>query len=214
MTATPHVGAPIARTGADPGEAEAGMVLLHGRGATAEDILTLADELRHPDFAYLAPQAAGQTWYPYSFLVPLEHNQPHLDSALALVGRLVESLETAGLERERIVLLGFSQGACLALEWALRHPRRYGGVVALTGGFLGPPGETRRFTGDFAGTPVLLGAGDPDPHVPWARIEETAEAFRGLGASVTLRRYPGLGHAVHPEELELTRELMARVAST
>ncbi len=199
--------------GRNPAAAEAAMVLLHGRGASAEDVLSLAAELRRPGFAYLAPQAAGHTWYPASFLAPLERNQPDLDSALALVGRVVAGLEAAGLSRERIVLLGFSQGACLAAEWTLRNPGRFGGVVALTGGFLGPLGEPRRFTGGFRGTPVLLGAGDPDPHVPWVRVEETAAAFRGLGAAVTLRRYPGLGHAVHPEELQLVRELMDQVAA-
>lgn len=214
MRADPHGGAPVAAAGADPADAAGAMVLLHGRGASAEDVLGLAAELRHPGFAYLAPRAAGHTWYPYSFLAPMEQNQPHLGSALALVGRTVEGLEAAGLPRKRIVLLGFSQGACLAAEWALRNPGRYGGVVALTGGFLGPMGEERRFTGDFRATPVLLGAGDPDPHVPWARVEETADAFRGLGAAVTLRRYPGFGHAVHPEELHLVRELMGSLTAS
>ncbi len=216
MTGDPHAGAPVLAAGRELGEAVGAMVLLHGRGATAEDILGLAAELRHPGFSYLAPQAAGHTWYPYSFLAPLEENEPSLTSALALVSRLVERVGAAGLAPERTVLLGFSQGACLAAEWALRNPGRYGAVASLTGGFLGPLGPLgteRRFAGDLPGTPVLLGAGDPDPHVPWSRVEETAEAFRTLGAAVTLRRYPGLGHAINPEELELVRGLMATVGN-
>ena len=208
----PHRDQPVLAAGRPLAEAGAAMVLVHGRGASAESILELGRALHHPAFAYLAPQASRGTWYPKSFLSPLEQNEPWLSSALGKVGAVVEEAAERGPGLARTVLLVFSQGACLALEYAARNPGRYGAVVGLTGGLQGPPGRRFDFTGDFEGTPVLLAAGDPDPHVPWSRVEETAEVFRALGAEVTLRRYPGMPHAVNEEELALVRELMARVA--
>lgn len=207
----PHGDQPVLTRGRPLAEAGAALVLVHGRGASAEGILELGAALGHPGFAYLAPQAESGTWYPRSFLAPLDENQPWLSSALAKVGTVLDGVAERGPGLERTVLLGFSQGACLALEYAARHPARYGAVVGLTGGLQGPPGRPFDFRGDFGGTPVLLAAGDPDPHVPWSRVEETAEVFRRLGAEVTLRRYPGMPHTVSEEELALTRELMARV---
>ena len=187
------------------------MILVHGRGATAESILGLANELAQPDFAYLAPQAAGHTWYPLSFLAPLEQNEPGLGSGLALLQDLIVRLEGAGIPAERTMLLGFSQGACLTAEYVARRPRRYGGMAALTGGLIGPPGTPRQYAGDLEDTPVYLGAGDPDPHVPWERVEETARVYGDLGAQVTLRRFPGMGHTVNHEELAAVRGMMSQL---
>lgn len=201
----PHRDTPVAASGPPPAEAAGAVVLVHGRGATAESILTLADEFGRDDLAYRAPQAAANTWYPYSFLAPLENNEPGLSSALGKLEGIVADLESSGLPAERIVLLGFSQGACLTTEFAARHGRRWGGVVALTGGVLGPAGTPRTarpYGGDFDGTPVFLGTSDPDPHVPRERVEETAEIFREMGAEVTLRVYPGMGHTVNRDEIE------------
>jgi predicted esterase len=206
--AGPHQGGPVATAGRPPEEAAGAVVLVHGRGSTAASILGLARELGRPDLAWLAPQAAGRTWYPHTFLAPLADNEPGLSSGLAVLAGLVDDLAAAGIPAERVVVAGFSQGACLAVEFAARHPRRYGGVAGLTGGLIGPPGTPRDDPGSLAGTPVFLGAGDPDPHVPWARVEETAAVLARMGARVTLRRYPGLGHAIHREELDAVGALL------
>ena len=208
----PHGAQPILAAGRPLAEAAAAMVLVHGRGASAESILGLAGELARPDFAFLAPQAAGATWYPYSFLAPLERNEPYLGSALRRVGAAVERAARAGVPAERLLLLGFSQGACLTLEYAVRHPRRYAGVVALTGGLIGPDGTPRQDAGSLDGTPVFLGSADPDPHVPRARVEESARVLERMGASVLTRIYPGMGHTVNEDELERVRAMMAAAA--
>ena len=205
----PHAGQPVLHAGAAVEGARAAVVMLHGRGATAEDILSLRRPLAASGVAFLAPQAASRTWYPYSFLAELERNEPHLSSALRRVESLVADLERQSLPAERTVLLGFSQGACLACEFAARNARRWGGVVAFTGGLIGPPGTPRDYPGDLTGTPVFLGAGDPDPHVPRQRVEETAQVLRRMGAEVELRIYPGLGHSINDEELERARRMIA-----
>lgn len=197
--------------GAEPREAAAAVVLLHGRGAGAEDILGVAEPLSFPGVAYLAPEAAGATWYPYSFLAPLEANEPWLSSALARVEELVLALADEGVPAERVMVAGFSQGACLTLEHAVRNPRRYGGIVAFTGGLIGPPGTPRDYPGSLDGTPAFLGAGDPDPHVPWPRVEESAAVLRGVGAEVRVERYPGLGHTIADAELAIAREMLAKI---
>jgi predicted esterase len=185
------------------------MVLLHGRGGSAEDILELGSAFHLQNVAYLAPQAAGHTWYPLSFLAPRNTNEPYLSSALAKVETVVQSLQEAGFGRERIVVGGFSQGACLATEFVASHPARYGGLVAFTGGLIGPPGSLQSSpNGELTGTPALLCSGDPDPHVPWTRIEESAAILSGMGATVTTKRYPGRPHTVTQEELELARNLL------
>lgn len=189
------------------------MLLLHGRGADAEDILGLAEPLWQSGVGYLAPQAAGHTWYPYSFLAPLEANEPWLSSALARVGALVTDLAAEGVPGHRVLLAGFSQGACLTLEYAARNARRYGGIVAFTGGLIGPPGTPRVYPGSLDGTPAFIGAGDPDPHVPWSRVEESAAVLTRMGAAVKATRYPGLGHAIAEDELAHARELLARVVA-
>ena len=187
------------------------MVMVHGRGATAESILELARELRHPELAYVAPQADGYTWYPYSFLAPFERNEPYLSSGLARLGEVLELLRFAGIPPQRTILLGFSQGACLALEFAARNAHRYGGVVGLSGGLIGPPDTPRSYQGAFAGTPVFLGCSDRDPHVPRERVDETAEVMRRMGAAVTERIYPALGHTVNEDELEHVQAMAAGV---
>lgn len=184
------------------------MVLLHGRGGTASGILTLAGELDWPHLAYVAPQAASNAWYPLSFLAPIERNEPHLSQALADVSDVLARLADTGIPAERTILLGFSQGACLATEFAARHAQRYGGLVALSGGLIGPTGTGRDYAGSLAGTPVFLGCSDVDPHIPKSRVVETASVLERLGAGVDLRLYPGMGHTVNQDELDAVRGIL------
>jgi phospholipase/carboxylesterase len=220
----PHADAPVLEGGAPLARAKAAVVLLHGRGATAESILTLTDEFAQPDVAYLAPQAAsvgyGPAWYPHSFLAPLGANEPWLSSALAAVGRVVAQAEAGGIPPERIVLMGFSQGACLASEYAARNARRWGGVVALSGGLIGngedrgvdPPMDKRfEYEGSFDGTPAFFGCSDRDPHIPAQRVHDSAAAFRRMGAAVDERIYEGMGHTVNEDEVRAVRGLLAGV---
>ena len=203
-----HAGQPVFLAGEPLERARAAMVLAHGRGASAHDILTLADELHVPGFAFLAPQAAGNTWYPNSFLAPLASNEPWLTSALDTIGAALAQVAAAGIPPERTMLLGFSQGACLILEYAARHARRYGGLAGLSGGLIGPDGTPRDYPGSLAGTPAFLGCSDRDPHIPARRVQESADVLRGLGADVTARLYQEMGHAVNDDELEAVRALM------
>jgi predicted esterase len=208
----PHDSQPVYAAGAPLGEARAAMVLAHGRGADAHDILALAQELEHDGFAFLAPQAAGHTWYPRSFLSPVEQNEPYLSSALRKLGSVVDDVVAAGIPHESIILLGFSQGACLSCEYSARNARRWGGVVALTGGLIGADGTPRDYAGSFDGTPIFLGSADPDPHIPVARVDETEAVFERLGAVVTKRIYPGMGHTVNRDELQHVRTMMEALA--
>ena len=201
---------PVVEAGEPLATARAAMILLHGRGATAEDIMTIAAELMHPGFAYLAPQAEGNAWYPYPFTAPLEANEPYLSAALGVIENLLARVE-AKISAQRVILLGFSQGACLTLEFAARHARRYGGVVGLSGGLIGPPDTPRDYPGDFDSTPVFLGCSDIDPHIPKDRVAETAEVFRRLGAKVTVTLYPEMGHTVSQEEIESVRAIVESV---
>ena len=212
MTNDPHAAGAVLQAGAPLTVADLAMVLLHGRGGSAEDILELGSALRLPNVAYLAPQAAGHTWYPLSFLAPRNRNEPYLSSALNKVESVIRTLEQSGFGRDRIVVAGFSQGACLATEFVASHPARYGGLIAFTGGLIGPPGSLQSSpSGELAGTPALLSSGDPDPHVPWARVEESAAILSAMGATVTTKRYPGRPHTVTQEELELARNLLLQV---
>ena len=209
-----HQGQAAVAAGRPLREADAAMVMVHGRGASAESILTLADELGRPELAYVAPQAAGSTWYPYSFMAPIERNEPYLSSALEVLEGLLEKLEAEGIPAERTVLLGFSQGACLTLEFAARHAKRYAGLVALSGGLIGPPGTPRDYPGSFDGTPVFLGCSDRDPHIPEVRVHESAEIARRMGAQVTERIYPGMGHTVNEDELSWVRDLLGSLVQS
>lgn len=198
----------IVNRGPAPEAADAVVIFLHGRGASAESILSLYDELQLPGVAALAPQAAGGSWYPYSFLAPLENNQPWLNAALERVRMIVKDLTARGVPSNKIALLGFSQGACLVSEFAARNPRRYGAIMALTGGLIGPPGTARNYPGSLEGTPVFLGSSAPDPHVPEERVRETAEVFTRMGGVVDLRLYPGMPHVVTEEEIEVCEALI------
>ncbi len=206
----PHQDQPILDAGPALSDARAVMILLHGRGASARGMLSLADELDVPDVAYLAPQAARRSWYPASFMAPVEENEPALSSALQVVDDLIDRVNEAGLTEEQVFLLGFSQGACLATEYAARHPQRYGGVVGLSGGLIGPEGTSFDFDGTLDGTPVFLGCSDQDPYIPLERVEETAEVFRELSAKVTMRVYEGMGHTTNDDEIEHVRTLLGR----
>ncbi len=198
----------VTLTGEELARARGAIVLIHGRGASAEDILGLAGELDTTGLALVAPQAPGGAWYPQSFLQPLERNEPWLSAALGTVGALVARLGEAGIGPEWIVLLGFSQGACLATEWAARNARRYGGVVALSGGLIGPDGTPRDYAGSLNGTPVFLGCSDADFHIPKERVTESAAVLGALGAAVDVRLYPGMGHTVNEDELSAAQAIL------
>jgi predicted esterase len=206
----PHAGQPVLHQGPAPTDARLVAILIHGRGASAEDILTLTQELRPKDVAYLAPQAAGHTWYPYSFLSPIDQNEPGITSGLRMISGLVEQVGRQGVAPERIVLMGFSQGACLALEFAARHAQRYAGIAGLSGGLIGPPGTPRKYSGSFDDTPVFLGCSDIDPHIPLERVKETTAVFRQMGAEVDERIYPRMGHTVNRDELDAVSAILAR----
>jgi predicted esterase len=211
--ADPHAGQPVRQRGESLEAARAAVIMIHGRGASAEDILSLAPEMQVEQVAWLAPQAAGNTWYPQSFLMPIEQNEPYLSSALATIGRVLESVEAAGIPAERTVLLGFSQGACLSSEFVARNAKRYGGLVVFSGGLIGPEGTPRDYQGSLHGTPVFIGCSDVDAHIPVQRVEETALTLNRLGAEVDARIYPGMGHTVNRDELDAAHALLEDVVS-
>ena len=204
----PHQGQPIRMAGEPISRAQAALLMVHGRGASAEDILSLANELDQPGFAYLAPQAAENTWYPNRFLVPLAENEPWLSSALGFVADVFDEIIDAGIRPERIMLLGFSQGACLTLEFAARNARRYGGIVGLSGALIGPEDAPRDYAGSLSGTPIFLGCSDVDPHVPRERVDQAAEVLGRLGGEVTKRFYPNMDHSVNQDEINGVRGMM------
>ncbi len=199
----------LIRSAGEPLEhARAAMLLMHGRGAQAEDILSLAAQFSLPGFSYLAPQALGNTWYPNRFLDPLATNEPWLTSDLYMMSDLLEKVVKAGIPYERVIILGFSQGACLALEFAARNARRYGGLVGLSGALIGPDGTQRNYQGSLSGTPVFLGCSDVDFHVPKERVDQAADLLRHLGGVVTERIYPGLDHTVNQDEIDFVRDML------
>lgn len=205
----PHASQPARATGTRLGEARVAMLLVHGRGASAESILTLAPALAMDGVAFVAPQAAGGAWYPYGFMSPIERNEPGITSGMRAIARLLAHIEAAGIPPERTFLLGFSQGACLATEYAARNARRWGGVVGLSGGLIGPEGTPRDYPGSLDGTPVFLGCSDVDGHIPAERVRESADVLRRLGGDVTMRLYPGMGHLVNEDEIEVVRGMLA-----
>ncbi len=207
-TAEPRKTPPILQAGTPIEQAAGALILLHGRGGSAQDILTLGLELAGNRLALIAPQAPGNTWYPHSFLAPRQQNEPYLSSALKQVETALEIATRAGLETSKVALCGFSQGACLATEFVAHHPQRYAGLLAFTGGLIGPLDEPISLTGNLAGTPILLSSGDPDPHVPWIRVQQSGELLTGIGGKVILQRYPGRPHSVLPEEIEQGRKLL------
>lgn len=214
LDAAPHADGPLVTAGAPSGATEVAVALLHGRGATADGIVRLAEPLYRHGVTFYAPGADRSRWYPYSFLAPVAHNEPHVSSALRRIEAVVERASET-VPHERIVVGGFSQGACLALEFAAHRPRRYGGVFALGGGLLGPSVDHSGYGGSLDGTPVFLGCGDADEHVPVERVRESAAVFRSLGADVTERVYEGLGHEVTDDEFEAVGGLVeSLLAST
>jgi predicted esterase len=207
----PHEGQPVVEAGAPLGESPAVVIMVHGRNAAPANILDLGRRFERPGLTYLAPAAAGRSWYPLGFMADVPGNEPGVSSALAVLEALVERVEIAGTPRSRIVLAGFSQGACLVSEFAIRHASRFGGFLILSGGAIGPAGTTWDVSGTFDGTPVFLGCSDRDAHVPEPRVRETAELFRRLGAAVDLRIYPGMGHLVNDDEIARARRLLDAV---
>ncbi len=219
----PHQRRRIVQAGSPLDGARAAVILVHGRGATAESILPLSDEIKQPGVAYLAPQAGGNTWYPNSFLAPIERNEPGLSSGRQAIEDIRKKIEEAGIPDERTVVLGFSQGACLGLEYVARNPRRYGGAVAFSGGLIGtrsregeePPNDKLfEYDGSLRGTPIFLGCSDVDAHIPVRRVHQSADILRGLGGDVTVRIYEGMGHTVNEDEIEFVRELLAHILNT
>lgn len=208
----PHAGTAVLHSGVALERASHALVLLHGRNASAENILlvgrALASELTSGGLALIAPQAAGSSWYPYSFLAPRAENEPWLSSALRLIGSLVEDCMGHGIAAERIGICGFSQGACLATEFVASNPRRYGALIAFTGGLIGPPGSDLRHSGSLEGMPALFSSGDPDPHVPWQRVEESASVLRAMGATVEVMRHVGRPHTVALDEIRTAQAML------
>ncbi|MEO8677636.1 MAG: dienelactone hydrolase family protein [Vicinamibacterales bacterium] len=207
----PHGGQRVVSAGTPLGRSDRAVIMVHGRGAGPDNILDLVPALDHPGFTYVAPAAANNTWYPYSFLSETTKNEPGLSSGLAVIGGLVDQLIATGIPRKHIVLLGFSQGACLAAEFSVRHADRFGGVIAFSGGLIGPPGTEWNYPGSLAGTPVFLGCSTVDAHIPAERVEASARVFAQMGAAVTKRLYPEMGHLVNDDEIAFARSVMDRV---
>lgn len=207
-TSNPHADQPTLTAGTPADQAKAILILLHGRGGDAHGMLELFNTLQVDGLTAIAPQAANHTWYPQSFLAPLDANQPYLDSALQRITSILNNLTSSGMPSHRIALLGFSQGACLTCEFIARNPRKYGAVMALTGGLIGPPGGLSTYNGALENTPVFLGTSDPDSHVPISRVEETRDILTKIGGQVELRRYPGMPHTINDDEIDACRKLL------
>jgi len=207
----PHAQQPVGTSGPPPEKSRGAVIMIHGRNATPASILELVSLIGAPDIHFVAPAAANNTWYPFSFLAEIEQNEPGISSGYFVIDGLVNDLIARGVARERIFLLGFSQGGCLASTYAARHAARYGGVFALSGGLIGPPGTTWSFPGSFDGTPVFLGCSDVDGHIPKERVEESAVVFRRMKADVTMRMYPGMGHTVNTDEVVFIRQTLTTI---
>jgi predicted esterase len=210
-TPPPHGDEPVLLSGTPLDAAKAAIVLVHGRGGHPDDMLALCDGFKTDGFALVAPAAAGGTWYPLPFIAPLEQNEPHLSSALLKLEAVVEELSVRGIPSSKVLLLGFSQGACLVLEFAGRYARRWGGVAGLSGGLIGPPGRRWNFLASLSGAPIFLGCSDEDPHIPAARLHETAAELRRIGGEVDLRVYRGLGHTINGDEIRRVQEMIDRI---
>ena len=210
----PHQGQRIVASGLPLDQAKSAMVLVHGRGATAESILELGSVLAGHKMALLAPQAAGNTWYPHSFLAPMEQNEPGISSGLQAIDGTIRHLGEVGITPEYVILAGFSQGACLASEYVARHARRYGGVLVFSGGLIGPPGTERSYDGTLTNTPVFLGCSDRDFHIPLERVEESAAVLADMGADVNKKIYPGMGHTIINDELQQASLIVDQVVSS
>lgn len=207
----PHQGQPVLQQGKLLAKAQAAMILVHGRGASAQNILELGMALPHPEMTYLAPQAAGSTWYPYSFLAPIVQNEPGISSGLQAVADVVAEVEASGISADRIILGGFSQGACLASEFVARNARRFGGLLLFSGGLIGPPGTPRNYEGSLDGTPVFIGCSDVDFHIPVERVEETAVILQALGGVVNKKIYPSMGHTIIQDEIDEAQKIVSNL---
>ena len=205
--------ADVAAAGAPRPRARAAAILLHGRGSNGGDMLALAQEFGQRDIVYRVPEAPRGSWYPYSFLAPLEQNEPHLSDALMTVSATLAQLAGEGFPAERVALIGFSQGGCLALEYAARNAKRYGAVIGLSAGLIGPLVMPGNYAGAFGGTPVFLGCSDIDAHIPLARVHESRDVFTRMGGAVTERIYPGMGHTVNADEIAHVVKLLAGIAA-
>jgi phospholipase/carboxylesterase len=203
-----HANMPVAHAGHELIGARCAVILLHGRGSSAEDILGLADSFYDEQIAFIAPQAANNTWYPNSFLAPIKQNEPWLSSGIAKVEGLIQNCVAAGIQRSRVAVCGFSQGACLATESVARHPAHYGALIAFTGGLVGPSDLELQHDGSLTGMRALFSSGDPDPHVPWSRVEASARELERMGAQVELLRHAGRPHTIVNNELDVARPLI------
>jgi predicted esterase len=211
----PHQKSRTITTGSDPQKADGAIIMIHGRGATAESIVTLAHEFDAENFHFAAPQASGNTWYPYSFMAPSKNNQPGLSSGLQAIFNIVSDLESKGIPKKKIIILGFSQGACLATEFVARHPNRYGGLIAFSGGIIGDGDSVNpeNYTGSLDGTPYFVGCSDNDAHIPVERVEESVEVMTKLGADVTKKIYSGMGHTIIRDEIEEAQKIIDSIKS-
>ncbi|HAE82511.1 MAG TPA: phospholipase, partial [Ktedonobacter sp.] len=208
-----HEGQPLVVRGRSLEESHAVAIMMHGRGRTTDDILELANRIGNSAFTYLAPTAKDNTWYPYGFMEAIEKNEPFLSSALAIYDALIGQLLEKGFSKQQIILLGFSQGACLTAEYAVRHADRYGGIVLFTGGLIGPPGTSWHYPGSFQGTPIFLGTSDIDGFVPRERVQESAAIFEQMRAQVIERVYPGMDHIVNDDEIAIAQAIMQAVSA-
>ena len=206
-----HEEQPVATRGELLNNAQAAMIIIHGRGGTNHQALDLVDHIGVEGFAYLAPQAANMTWYPHRFIAPRQQNEPGVTSGLNVVDGLVKQIVESGISTEKIMFLGFSQGACLASEYAARNPQRFGGVMVLSGGLIGTDEELTGYEGDLAGTPVFLGCSDVDAHIPLERVHQSSAIFEKLGAAVDERIYPGMAHTINAEEIDAVRDYMQQL---
>lgn len=208
----PHADQPVVRVDSPGGQGSGVVILIHGRNASPRSILELVPRLDRPEFTYLAPAAAGKTWYPLSFLSDIGKNEPFLTSALRRIRAVLDDVLASGVPQHRVALMGFSQGACLAAEFVYRSAGRFGAVALFSGGLIGPPGTIWDTSRSLAGTPIFLGCSDADAHVPRARVDESARVFTAMGASVTERIYPGTEHLVNDEEIDAARRLLGQIA--
>ena len=211
MNTHPHYGQAILSTGESLTNATSAMIMIHGRGGSAEDILAMSNHFTTPNVAYFAPQAKNFTWYPNRFIMPRASNEPYLTSAMRIISDLILHITESGLSTDKIMLIGFSQGACLTLEYAIRNPKRYGGVFGLSGGLIGADGELKGYVGSLNATPVFLGCSDVDDHIPVGRIHQSADLLAGMGATVTKRIYPNMGHTINQDELDFIKGAMDAV---
>lgn len=200
----------IYTSGKSVNTAKSAMIMIHGRGGTAENILTLAEEFKRQDLHYVAPQAPGNTWYPFSFLAPIAQNEPGITKGINTIKEITTDLVEKGISLDKIFILGFSQGACLALEFAARNANKFGGIIGLSGGLIGPDNTSRNYAGSFDDTPVFLGCSDKDPHIPLKRVHESKEVFEKMNAQVTERIYPGMPHTIIQDEIDFIRELITK----